>query len=472
MAVVEAWMQDSEALGTATMESDLARIQALARTPIHSELDLKLNLANIYRGMYLTDFKKFDVLALRYAAPATMQALFELRLGLRDQIQSWDERGFMTHEVQSALHDVFRVTRYASDMLGELLIGQEKMPAGGHTRRGFTGSAANVLVNPAFQTAGDIAFQAGDIILVRGQAHNSAAIARIGDVDSQFSHIGIVHAAKDGRGFKVEALIEAGSVITPLEKALEHGLGRAIVFRHRDRALAARAGQMIHDHVRERTGRRHIWYDFSMRPEGYRLLYCSKLVRLAYDLASEGKLKLPKYMTRLDMKNRDFLDRVGARTLETFAPGDMELEARFDIVAEWQDYRITSSLRNQDMILTKLFEFMEKDGYTFKEDWTVRLIALLGRLSAHLSESAKDMISEVVPKVPINMKRKTIAVVAMLHQTAQPILAKLNELEHAEIARTGHPPHPRDVLASLDALKAASNGQIGYLVAPKAQSGP
>ena len=453
--------------GTApgTMAADLARIQVLARAPVASENDLKLNLANIYRELYLADFAKYDLVAVRKMAAPTMQALFELRLYLRGEIPGWARRGFMSHDVQKALRDVFRVTRYASDMLGELNIAHDKLPPGAKTRRGFTGDDLNVLVNPAFQTGGDLPFRSGDVIVVRGQAHNSAAIARIGDVDSQFSHIGIVHVDPAGRHFKVEALIESGSVITPLEAALEHGLGRAIVFRHRDGALAGRAAALIHKRIAKRRLMR-IWYDFSMRMDGYKRLYCSKLVRLAYLLASNHELQLPAYPTRLDMKNRDFLDRVGVKTIETFAPGDLEIDPRFDIVAEWQDYRITSSLRNQDLIVTKLFEFMENDGYTFEEDWTIRLIGLLGRLSAHLNEDAKDLIAGVVPKVPPNMKRKTIAVVAMLHKTAQPILEKLNAIERDEIARTGHPPHPRDVFATLDEVKRTSGGRIGYLVAP------
>jgi Permuted papain-like amidase enzyme, YaeF/YiiX, C92 family len=398
-----------------TMAADLARMQALARAPIASEADLKLNLANIYRELYLADFDKYDVAAVRQAAGPTMQSLFELRLHLRDQIPGWARRGFMSHDVQKGLRDVFRVTRYACDMLGELNAGYERLPAGGKTRRGFTGGDLNVLVNPAFQTGADLPFRSGDVIVVRGQAHNSAAIARIGDVDSQFSHVGIVHVAPDGRHFKIEALIESGSVVTPLEQALDHGLGRAVVFRHRDADLAARASRLIHDRVKKRRMRR-IWYDFTMTMDGYGRLYCSKLVRLAYLMASNHDLKLPAYTTRLAMKNRDFLNRVGVKTIDTFAPGDLEIDPRFEIVAEWQDYRITSSLRNQDMIMTKLFEFMERDGYTFKEDWAIRLIGWLGRLSAHLSEDAKDLIADVVPKVPPNMKRKTIAVVAMLHK--------------------------------------------------------
>lgn len=448
-----------------TLADDLVKLQALAEAPVASEADIKANLGQIYRALFSADLAHYDVVAQRKQAAATMQALFELRLDLRNQIPGWAKRGFMSHDVQRALRDVFRVTRYACDMLGEINIGHDKLSDDGKTRRGFTGDDANVLVNPQFQDGRDLPFRSGDVILVRGQAHNSAAIARIGDVDSQFSHVGIVYVDPKGQPFKIEALIESGSVVTPLDFALEHGLGRAVLFRHRDADLAARAAHAIHAHVSKRQFSR-IWYDFTMTVEGYKQLYCSKLVRLAYLKASGGDVSLPAYKTRLDMKNRDFLDRVGVKTFETFAPGDLEVDPRFDVVAEWQDYRITSSLRNQDMIATKLFEFMEVHDYRFREDYAIRLIGLLGRLSAYLSEDAKDMIADVVPKVPPNMRRSTIAVIAMLHKTAQPLLEQLNEMERAEIARSGRPPHPRDVLAFLDHHRTQSGDRIGYLVAP------
>jgi hypothetical protein len=449
-----------------TVADDVAEMRRLAEALVVSEAELRANLGTIYKRLFLADLTRYDMAGQRKTAIHGMQSLFELRLGLRNRIADWEKRGFMTREVQKALRDVFRVTRYACDMLGEINAGHEKLAEGGKPRRGFTGADANVLVNPAYHTGEDLAFQAGDVLMVRGQAHNSAAIARIGDIDSQFSHVGMVYADGDGGLHKVEALIEAGSVVTPLETALDHGLGRAVLFRHRDSALAARAAKAIHDHVAKRRMRR-IWYDFTMALEGYKQLYCSKLVRLAFLMGSRGDVSLPAYTTRLDMKNRDFLDRVGVSTFETFAPGDFEIDPRFDVVAEWADYRVTSSLRNQDMIATKLFEFMEDHNYKFEEDTTIRLIGWLGRISAHFSESAKDMMADVVPKVPPNMKRKTIAVIAMLHKTAQPLLEQLQEIERAEIARTGHPPHPRDTLAYLDEVRRVSGGRIGYLVAGK-----
>jgi hypothetical protein len=450
--------------GGRTVGDDLAEMRRLADEPVISETQLKANLGQIYALLFHADLAHYDVAVQRKAAALAIQNLFELRLSLRNRIADWERRGFMSRDVQRALRDVFRVTRYASDMIGELNIGHDRLPPGAAPKRGFTGADVNVLVNPAHQMGGDFPFQSGDIVLVRGQAHNSAAIARIGDIDSQFSHVGVVYVDKAGEPHMVEALIEAGAIVRPLEEALDHRLGRAVLFRHRDQALAARAAEAIHAHVSKRRIRR-IWYDFTMALEGYKSLYCSKLVRLAYLKASRGDVSLPAYTTMLDMKNRDFLDRVGVTTVQTFAPGDFEIDPRFDVVAEWQDYRVTSSLRNQDMIATKLFEFMETHHYRFEEDTSIKLIGWLGRLAAHLSEPAKDLISDVVPKVPPNMKRQTIAVIAMLHKTAQPLLEQLMEKDQAEIARSGRPLHPRETLAFLEEIRRTSGGRIGYLAA-------
>ena len=52
-------------------------------------------------------------------------------------------------------------------------------------------------------------------------------------------------------------------------------------------------------------------YDFSMELDGYDALFCSKLVRQAFDEASGGAIELPTFPTRLAMANRDFFERIG-----------------------------------------------------------------------------------------------------------------------------------------------------------------
>lgn len=451
---------------TASFLDDLAQIEALAANPGATPADLVATLGKIYAAVAAADFRKYDLASLRPAAPGLMYRLFDIRLAIRNQIQSWHARGLVTPQVRQGLQDCFRMLRYASDMLGELASGYRRAGAHDAPLRAFTGRDHNTFANPAHGHDASLPFRTGDVVLVRGKAHNSAAIARIGDMDSQFSHVGMIYVDPSGRHWMVEALIEDGAVINTLEHALDHSLGRAVVYRHRDAALAAKAAEAIHAHVaRSHTGwRRRILYDFSMRLDKRRRLFCSKLVRLAFDKGSDGKVLLPTFPSRFSMKNRDFFDRIGIKATETFAPHDLDVEPAFDLVAEWQDYRYTSDLRLQDFVMDKFFEWMDLYGYKFNETAQIRLISIFGRFSAYLSDGVKNLIKSVVPKVPIHMPRKAIGAVAMLHKTAEPVYRELQRLEADHINAMGHAMHGSQVYEHLERMRAASGNEIGYLL--------
>jgi hypothetical protein len=450
----------------ARLEDDLAAIEVLLRRPAATAKELADNLAQVYEAVFNVSLDRYDVAALSTTAPELMRAIFALRLSVRDRVSDWHQRGFMSLNVQLALRNVLRIARYATDMLGELNIGYQQLGAGEPTLRGFRGIDVNTLVNPAFASGADLPFEAGDLLLMRGMHHNSAAIARIGNVDSQFSHIAIVHTDENGVQWVVESLIEEGGIINPLDSTLHHGLGRCVVFRHKDRDLARRAAALIHEVIgRSRApGGTRIWYDFSMELKGEKELFCSKLVRLAFARASDGTVVLPTFTTRFDMVNRDFMDRIGATARETFAPGDIELEPDFDVVAEWQDYRVTSRLRLQDLLMDKLFWWMDEYGYKFREDIPIRLVGFLGRGSSRLPDSTKQLIADVFPKVPPNMRRSAIQAVAMLHKTAEPLLERLQAFERQSIEQHGRPMHAREVFDHLEAMRQEAKGRIGYLV--------
>jgi hypothetical protein len=447
---------------------DLERLEALAYAPAISAQGLARTLGQMYQTISEANFSNYDLNAIRKSAPELMYRLFDLRVGLRSRIAEFEARNLMTGEISQGLRDVFRIMRYVTDMLGEIAIANERLPKGEFVRRGFTGADRNTLVNYAFYNGKDLPFRSGDVLLVRGQAHNSAAIARIGQSDSQFSHTGIVHIDADGKHWMVESLIEDGAIVNPLSHALDHGIVRAVLYRHKDADVAARASAYMHDVVqrsRARSGKR-ILYDFSMRLEEQRRFFCSKLVRLAFENGSAGLVRLPKYPAQIVMRNRDFLNRIGVKAMTTYAPADIDLETQFDLVAEWQDYRETSNIRLQDFTMDKLFEWMETRGLRFQETAAVRAVSWLGRFSAHFSDGAKEMLSSLFPRVPINMPRKTVAAVAMLHKTAEAVYLELQELERKCIAETGRPLHGNEIFEFLETLRMREGGRIGYLVPP------
>lgn len=452
--------------GLATFDEDFEKMQKFASLPARDSKQLIQNLTEIYRVVYHIDFSAYDILEVRRSAARMIKAVFNLRMKLHDQIPQWNEDRLLSVNAQKALRSVFRATRYAVDILGELSTGFDHKEAYEPNYKAFGGAELCTLFHPLFDTGGSVEFKSGDVLLVRGKQHNSAAIARIGDMDSQFSHLSIIHKDLADRFWVIESLIEKGAVISPLEEALNNNLARAILLRHKNAELAKEAAQLIYNRVSlaEMGKAVPIPYDFSMQLDSYDELFCSKLIRQAFDEASQGQVKLPTFMTQLDMKNRDFLKRIGVKAFETFAPGDMEIEPTFNIIAEWRDYRETSNLRLQDMIMTKFFDWMDTHNYQFKEDLLMHMIGIFGKATSYFSKSAKEILDDVIPIIPRNMSRRTISTIAMLHHSGQEILEKLQKLEQESIEHTGRPLHPRDVFEHLEYILQTSDGTIGYLV--------
>jgi hypothetical protein len=448
------------------IEQQIAQISAVADQRYETSAALEAALRSLYDALHDPDVVATDRHEITRAAPNLLNALFAARMRLRDRITTWQSSGLLARPTEIALRDVFRLTRYASDILGEIASSNARLGPDDKSKRGFTGTAYNTLVNPAFYSGHNIPFRSGDVILMRGSAHNSAAIARIGDVDTQFSHTAIVYIDPQGEHWIVEALIEDGSVINSLTHVLDHGLGRAVLYRFKDAEIAAKAAKLAYERIlATKTGKaRHIPYDFTMRLSGRKTLFCAKLVAQAYSDATEGTVQVPAFKTRLDQsKNKEFFKSIGVKAKETFAPGDIDIDPRFDLVAEWQDYRLTPILRRQDMIMTKFFEWMETRNYRFREDFFVSLIAVFGRMSSYLSDRAKNLISGVVPKVPRNMSRNCVATIVMLHKSAEQVMPALAALEDDHVKMTGLPLHPRLILDHLERLRESSGGQIGYL---------
>ncbi len=455
----------------ADLESDLAVLSAMVLAPAQTADELIERIDYVYASLASIDFSRYDVNQLTDRAPILIQQFFRTRMDVREQLRVWQRQGLLTGQVQRALRDLFRAMRYGADMLGEVGIGFRRLTNGARPLTAFRGRDMNTLINPRFDERRDLPFQSGDVLLVRGRHHNSAAIARIGDIDSQYSHLGIVYVDPRGYNWIVEVLIEDGGTITPLEDALSHDLGRAIVLRHRDTALAQRAAFIAHEHVKQSMSRygKPILYDFTMRNDGTKRMYCSKLIRYAFERASEGACVLPTFPTRLAMANKDFFNRIGVTADVTFAPGDLELEPDFDVVAEWQDYRTTASLRHQDIVMDKLFAWMDDYQLKFKETMLINIVSWGGRRTASFSNTVKSMISDVVPKVPQHMPRRTIATIIMLHRTADPLMEELCSLELERIRLFGHPLHPHEIGEYLERIREKSANEIGYLVPPPIQ---
>jgi hypothetical protein len=241
--------------------------------------------------------------------------------------------------------------------------------------------------------------RAGDILVTRGAGLSSAGIAHIGRIDSQFSHNAMVHVRPDGTRWTVEAYLERGGLVQPLETFLEHGLGRVLVLRHDDAALAAEAARLAHDRIAHGDP---IDYDeaFDDSDDGDEL-FCSEIGPWAFAMAG-GPTDMPLHKTVFPRDvNPAMFDAMGIDRDLLSAPVDLVFDPRFRIVGEWRALDHLEEMRRHDAVVEALFHWMEEEGYALDQKWrhrttvriglAVRKTPILGRLLSSMVHPNGDV---------------------------------------------------------------------------------
>jgi len=301
-----------------------------------------------------------EVRELDTKADELIRNLFDMRLAMQEKF-----KGFQNPSVD-CVNDVRKALRYTRFAEEALIIWhlERKRRVEKYTEIFGHSWPYSMYSSPNFR------FQTGDLLLLRGQTFISAAIARVGDSDSQFSHLAIVGEDPKGEKYVVESLIETGTIKTKLKDYLKKLEVRAVIYRHPDSALARRAGIAVYQkanaaHLRGET----IPYDFTMNPNDHSQLFCAELVQMAYELASRNEIRLPRYKTSFyRLKGKQLLKELSMDVASTFAPADIELDPRFRLVAEWRYIPTLRKTKAQDAIYTSVFDWMEKRNYELKPE--------------------------------------------------------------------------------------------------------
>jgi hypothetical protein len=386
-------------------------------------------LGAIYDNLWRAPVGHFDLREAKLHARTLVRSVFEAKLDLRRALVRMEAEGPVPPACVAALRNTMRASLFMSEYLAEHFL-----PAA-REERVFEGGEPSLLLNP--EHGERLELRSGDVLMSRGNAFVSGAIARLGDVDGNFSHVALVYVDPQTRAvFTIEAHIEIGAVVAPVEKYLTDGKSRATVFRHPDAGLAAEASRVMHDRVARASARgRNVPYDFGMVMDGVGAgaeLFCSEVASLGYALASGGRLQLPRYRTLLRMKNDAFLKAIGIAAEASFAPSDLELETRFALVAEWRNLAKTQRSRMTDAVITQIYAAMDEKGYVLRNPtgdaikrdlvYTARRLPLF---SALLEE-----------RLPRNMPRATLGVMLALDRTAEAMLGALEQANAAQVSDT------------------------------------
>lgn len=404
-----------------------------------------------WKKLYELDSK---TVALQSMSPEDMdeyiRSSFYIRLGIKERLKELERETSDDKKCLVSVKRAFMALRYVEDYLIEYSY-QKDQKSDDHFVT-LTGEGGHFLVNPkysGFKSWQDL--NGGDVLLSRGNAFSSAAIARIGQTDTQFSHLSLVHKDKD-KIYTSEAHIEIGNVVAPIDVHLEQKNARTVVFRHSDKKLSELAGKITFDHVKKaQVGGSNIEYDFGMDYKDESRLFCSEVVYFGYRHASKQlgmeEVDIPEYKTRFNKGLVPFLQDLGIKVtnatvskFDTFGPGDIQFDSRFDIVTEWRNPKKLRDSRFKDAILTKLFLWMENENYRFHPTVGTRLMSRFSTL-ARKSDTMVKILKwkyllnrDISKEFPKNMTAKQMRLFLVLDEVGEYFYEELDQREKANKA--------------------------------------
>ncbi|MBY0412601.1 MAG: hypothetical protein K2Q18_00475 [Bdellovibrionales bacterium] len=401
------------------------------------------NLAGDTSYLDLTNLKVID---------EKIQETFLARIALKDSFKNMANNKALADECLKSATDVFRGLRYVEDYLIDIRM--EKAGSIPSEATHLTGEFPYLMVNPKFKNEfksyEDL--HSGDVVLSRGAAFSSAAIARIGTNDYQFSHLAFVYKDQETRElYTTEAFIEIGSVVRPIKDHMESKNTREAVFRYAgDPDVAHRASKSVYERVlKEQLKKAPIEYDFTMNFRDDSKIFCSELISGGFKNVLPDEDYFPMFKTKFSAGTIPFLNAIGVPvnksnvdTMEVFAPGDIQFDPRFEMVAEWRNPTKMEESRLKDFILTAMFERMDKEGYqldaTFKMEVQAKTLWLLRR-----TPIVKKFIQN---KFPLYMTSELMEIFMVLDKVGDVIY---KEIEKASLEYE-RPMTPKEIYTVLD----------------------
>lgn len=399
--------------------------------------------------------------------------LWQDKLALHEKLRSIHATGGLEKNCANAFRGVLRALRTVEDYAQEYQLrnNPQNVP---FPKTAFVPGNPHVKRGPRFADFDlNKDLKSGDIILSRGSAFTSAAISQLGEFDTQFSHMSIVHVDEKGKIWTVEAHIEVGSFVRTLKEHIDDENRRIMVFRFQDEATAKKAGDLIFEKVKNHTRRfGNIKYDFGFSMDDSKQLFCSEVVSHAFELASEGAVKLPHVQSQLFARKPTFVEKLEIKAAESFIPADIEVDPRFEIVAEWRDANRIVDTFEKDALMQSVYEWNDKLGYELVQGsnrtsvlyrnvvWPLRRVPILKRYF-------KD-------KLPINMSRKLVGYFGVIEGIGDLLQKKLKAENKKAIEARGLPLLGVEGRAILDAYRAedqqARKKKLHKMYRPKKKS--
>lgn len=409
---------------------------------------IKQSIGYVYDlpSTYFTPKNPSEVGALRNRGSEVIDNMWSARLQIFKRLGEFEAEGGVAPECLAAIRKSLVYLRFAEEMLTEWMVVQG-IYSFKKSHNPFDNGFPFVVVNPAF---GKVEIKSGDVFVVRGSSEVSATIARLSDIETQMSHLAIAVYSPEGELYVIESLIQTGTLVWKWQDWLkdQEADGRIALYRHPDARLAQAAADAIFKKLYPLAQRKSsIPYDFTMNDGDPTTLYCAETVSYAYKLGSNGQFKIPLHRSTLVnfkgteiLENFGLLDRRG-KPLETiFAPTDVEVDTRFEWVADFHNYPYSRQVRMQDAVLSSLNEWAMQKGYKYRAPLNVRAQARIAKILRWATGKYADSFPKEMPQGFLKMFMQIRAAARILE-------TNLYKKEEEFYKRTGHSLTYKEMLA-------------------------
>lgn len=431
---------------SSTLQNEVLSQMRGTRNIIENHLDqnnCSMKLSEINKTLEDVNSVNWTVFKNKNNTSNLIKSMFYSRLSLRNKLFSMSSSRAVDKACENEVRRAIVGFRFLEEYTAKVSGYEDDVEV-------FQGAEPYLLVNPKFK---EFKLQSGDILISRGNAIVSAAIAQIGEQDGHFSHAALVYIdPATNKTYAIEAHIEIGNDVRPIEDGyLKDGKVRAVVYRQKDPVLAAQAAKLAFDRISaaKNSGER-IMYNFAMDLENEAQLFCSQVPYIAYKNGSHGEFVMGKqYQTTFGMKNKTFLNNIGVTVSHTFAPSDVELDSQLELVAEWRDLGRAHQTHRKDAVVNRIYEWMEQ-GTNF--DLSKK------RMDAALVKFLRDMplLNNLVKgSVAPNITKPALKTMMVLNDVGDKMLDDLIEAYTAKLDKTGIPMNQTEMIQALEEAKKA-----------------
>lgn len=407
------------------------------------------NISNVLNALRPDDYKNE---LKEKSHDALLNELWDFKLTIHNKMRSIYKDGGLSRECSDAIRGTLWSIRSSEDIIHDDLYRNYKDSIK-FPDNTFAQGNVHVRKNPKFtQVDLKAELKSGDIILSRGNAYTSAAISNLGEFDTQFSHLSIVYRDPTGELWTVEAHIEVGSFVRPLQDHIDDKNFRAMIYRFDNEEVAAKAAEFIFKKVKkasDTTG--NILYDFGFDMEESKQLFCSEIASYSYDVASEGQVKVPMFRSSLIKRKVEFVRLLELKPDTSFIPADIEVDPRFTVVSEWRNAAKIQDNLEKDAILQSMFRWHDTHGYRLNQASSKD--SLIYRNVAWPLRRVPFLKKYFIDKLPLNMSRKLIGYFGVLNAVGELLQKQLSVADNKAIAERGLPLFKNEKYEFLDQVR-------------------